>query len=232
MIYITGDTHRNFDRIEYFCGKAKTATEDILIILGDAGINFFGGERDEMLKLYLASLPITLFCIHGNHEMRPWHVEDCSAYMFHDGIVYGQKRFPNLHFAKDGEVYDFAGHQCLVIGGAYSVDKQYRLERNLKWFDDEQPDDTIKLHVLRKIDENPQIDIVLSHTCPQKYVPTEMFLRMVDQSTVDKSTEQFLDRVEESVKYQKWYCGHWHTDKSVDKMRFVFNDFLELGETE
>ena len=39
MIYITGDTHGKFERIEQFCGKFKTSREDILIILGDAGIN-------------------------------------------------------------------------------------------------------------------------------------------------------------------------------------------------
>lgn len=34
MIYITGDTHGKFERIEQFCGKFKTSREDVLIILG------------------------------------------------------------------------------------------------------------------------------------------------------------------------------------------------------
>lgn len=25
------------------------------------------------------------------------------------------------------------------------------------------------------------------------------------------------------------HCGHWHTDKVVEKIRFMFNDFVELG---
>ena len=40
-IYITGDTHREFDRIRYFCEKNKTTKNDIIIILGDAGINYY-----------------------------------------------------------------------------------------------------------------------------------------------------------------------------------------------
>ncbi len=71
MLYITGDTHGQFGRIEAFCERFGTSHEDILIILGDAGINFSGWSRDCMKKRFLESLPITLFCIHGNHERRP-----------------------------------------------------------------------------------------------------------------------------------------------------------------
>lgn len=69
------------------------------------------------------------------------------------------------------------------------------------------------------------IDIILSHTCPKKYIPTEMFLPMVDQSTVDSSMEEWLDRIEDTVNYKAWYCGHWHTDKRIDKMHFLYKTF-------
>lgn len=46
MIYITGDTHGDFSRINDFCFKNKTTTDDIMIILGDAGINYYGAKRD------------------------------------------------------------------------------------------------------------------------------------------------------------------------------------------
>jgi 3-oxoacid CoA-transferase subunit A len=45
---------------------------------------------------------------------------------------------------------------------------------------------------------------------------------------VDKSTEQWLDGIEDRLDYNRWYCGHYHTDKTIGKMRFLFNDFLEL----
>ena len=66
------------------------------------------------------------------------------------------------------------------------------------------------------------IDIVLSHTCPLKYEPTEVFMKGIDQSNVDKSIENFLDKVEESIDYDKWYCGHYHTEKQIDKLEFMF----------
>jgi len=41
MIYLTGDIHGDFSRIEQFCEENETTKEDVRIILGDAGINFF-----------------------------------------------------------------------------------------------------------------------------------------------------------------------------------------------
>lgn len=47
----------------------------------------------------------------------------------------------------DGEVYRFAGTDCLVVGGAYSTGKEYRLVKGLGWWPDEQPSDETKRQV-------------------------------------------------------------------------------------
>lgn len=41
----------------------------------------------------------------------------------------------------------------------------------------------------------------MSRTTPLKYEPVEVFLPGVDQSQVDKSTEEWLDRMEEKLSY-------------------------------
>ena len=110
----------------------------------------------------------------------------------------------------------------LVIGGAYSVDKAYRLARGYGWWSDEQPSDEIKRYVEQQIKEK-DFDVILSHTCPFKYEPIETFLPGIDQSTVDDSTERWLDTIEESTDYKAWYCGHWHINKRIDKMHFFFH---------
>ena len=75
MIYITGDTHARFERVELFCKENNTSKDDILIILGDAGLNYYCNKKDSKLKEYVSSLPITIFSIHGNHEERPFNIE-------------------------------------------------------------------------------------------------------------------------------------------------------------
>ena len=126
----------------------------------------------------------------------------------------------------------FCGHSCLVIGGAYSIDKHYRLAMGYGWWPDEQPSPQVKKKVERVLEERDwQVDVVFSHTCPLKYEPVEVFLPGVDQSTVDKSTEEWLDAIESNLHYERWYCGHYHTEKQVDKLRFMFEDYAVLPHT-
>ena len=104
MIYLTGDTHGDFDRIIHFCEKMQTTRDDVMIILGDAGFNYYGGWRDERQKKRMAKQPITLLAIHGNHEIRPETLSGYREQAWRGGTVYVEDTYPNLLFAKDGEV--------------------------------------------------------------------------------------------------------------------------------
>ena len=124
----------------------------------------------------------------------------------------------------DGEIFDLEGLRHLVIGGAYSVDKFYRLARGYGWWPDEQPSQEIKDKVIQTLDAcGWQVDTVLSHTCPYPYEPREAFLPMIDQSTVDDSTEKWMEEIERKVKYDHWFCGDWHIDKHIDRMHVLFH---------
>ena len=228
MIYLTGDTHGRFERIGAFCDKMQTGRDDILVILGDAGINFHASALDILRKEYLAKLPITLLCIHGNHERRPESLPYYDEREWHDGMVYTEAKYPNILFAKDGEVYDLNGKKAIAIGGAYSIDKAWRIEGQ-SWWPDEQPSEATKARVENTLERlDWKVDIVLSHTTPLKYEPVEVFLPGIDQSKVDKSTEEWLDSIEKRLAYQKWYCGHYHTEKKIDRLQIMFNDYAAL----
>ena len=224
MIYFTGDTHGGYRSIIKFANRFHLLRTDVIVILGDAGYNYYGGERDAEAKLHLSHVKPTILCIHGNHEIRPANIPSYKMKEWNGGIVWYEEEYPNLLFAKDGEIYTLNGLNYLAIGGAYSVDKHLRLRRGAGWWEDEQPSDEIKRYVEEQI-RTHRVDVILSHTCPRKYIPTEVFLPMVDQSTVDNSTEIWLDQIEEAVNYKAWYCGHWHTDKRIDQMHFLYRTF-------
>ena len=142
-----------------------------------------------------------------------------------------EPQYHNLLFAVDGDTYEFGRKKCIAIGGAYSVDKYYRLSLGYNWFADEQPDERTKQTVASKLEAlGYTVDVVLSHTCPYKYIPTEMFLPPIDQSTVDDSTERWLGEIESNLDYKLWLCGHYHADKSIDKVRFMFKGIRRLEE--
>ena len=231
MVYITGDTHGDARRLKHFCLFNNLGAEDSVIILGDAGFNFYGGEKDRSCKRILSIFDTTFFCIHGNHEIRPSNIPSYHETEWNGGIVYCEDEFPNILFAKDGEIYNIGGKRCIAIGGAYSVDKFYRLARRYEWWPDEQPSEEIKAYVEQQLSTcGNRIDVILSHTCPLKYEPHEAFLSMVDESTVDRSTENWLDTIEERTAYERWYCGHFHIEKRIDRLQFLFESIFPFCE--
>ena len=245
-VYITGDIHGDFNRfleLEKFCHEHNLGKNDWIICLGDVGLNYYGKDdpREWSIKTIAADVPVNLFCIHGNHERRPSRKDGYKTKKISGDIcgkVWYDPQYPNQYFAIDGEVYQIlAGVEmlnCLVCGGAYSVDKYYRLERGWSWFPDEQPDTKIKKKVISEISSD--IDIMLTHTCPSRYVPTELFIKGIDQSTVDTSTEEFLENVlrwfEDDTEHNNpfWYFGHFHGNKYTDDYVMLFDDIIKFGD--
>lgn len=231
MIYYTGDIHGDVERVAADVRRYGIGAEDTVVLLGDVGVNFFGDRQDAERKRVLNSLGPAFLSIHGNHEMRPETVSSYHETVWHGGTVYAEDAYPRLLFAKDGEFYDLDGYTAIVIGGAYSVDKFYRQARGLPWFPDEQPSEETK----RQVEENLAahgwiVDVVLSHTCPERYIPTEAFLPGLDQSMIDRSTEEWLGKLEDKLCYGYWLCGHWHIDKRIDKMHFLMRSYETLPE--
>jgi len=228
-IYLTGDTHREFYRIFQFCEEYGTTTDDVLVILGDAGINIYCDNRDNVLKRELTELPVTLLCIHGNHEERPFMLDGYDEMQWRGGVVYYEEDFPNILFAKDGEIYDFDGKKAIAIGGAYSIDKYYRLRNGLPWFESELPTDEIKEYVEAQLEKcNWQVDYVFSHTVPIQYEPVWAFIPGINQDMVDKTMERWLQEIAENLEFEAWYAGHYHVESQEGPIRILFEDYEEL----
>ena len=192
MIYITGDTHGDFHRFN----RLDLNDEDIMIILGDVGINYYLDEYDKKLKERLSKYNFKFFCIQGNHEERPENISSYREVEMFGGQVYIEDEYPNLIFAKNGELYNLNGKNILVIGGAYSIDKDYRISKGYPWFKNEQLSELERKSILEKY-TGKHADIILSHTCPFKYEPKESFKLSLPQELVDKSMENFLNEIED-----------------------------------
>ena len=242
-IYICGDLHGDFKPVrnfyKYLIQKNKTTNDNILIVLGDFGANFFFNNRDTEYKKKLGKYNFTYFIIRGNHEERPsicmqknstaWHIED-----FWSNKVYVESNYPYIKYALDipakYEIPTAQGNsiKTLVFPGAYSVDKYYRLENNWSWFPQEQcSEDEMAAGIA--LAQSDSYDLVLSHTCPIIYEPTDLFLSIVDQSTVDKTTERWLGQIEYNLDYKLWTFGHFHScriypEYQGKQMLMLFND--------
>lgn len=231
-LFITGDKHGDFDFLSYFCQENNTTKDDVLIILGDAGILYYGDKspKEIALKTYISKQPITLLCVRGNHEARPSERDSIKA-AFHEDwneTVYFDKNYPNILYAVDGGEYVINGKFILTIGGAYSVDKEYRKIMGWYWNPTEQLSQ-VERNAIECITEDCHYDYVLTHTCPYEDMPTYLFLKNIDQSKVDNTMELWLQKIKEQITFNHWYYGHYHDDRDFDNnMTILYNEIREL----
>ena len=225
--YITGDTHGDLSRFDEL--KLNPNYQNNIIILGDSGFlyhNYFSVQAcymREKAKQY----NMVFYLVRGNHEDRPQNnpalekIEDMNIGNF----VYVDPAYAHIRYLIDGEVYNFDGLNCLVLGGAYSVDKQYRLLRGMKWFEDEQLTEEEMSQIYDRF-KGWHFDFILSHTCPYSWRPTHMFLPMIDQATVDNSMELFFEKYKNDFDYDMWLWGHYHENCVCNKKGVMLFDAI------
>lgn len=74
MIFFTGDIHGNVNGVADFINKVHPTMEDVIVLLGDVGANYYNGRKDYLMKQWLNDSGTRFLCIHGNHEMRPVNI--------------------------------------------------------------------------------------------------------------------------------------------------------------
>ena len=221
---VTGDIHgRIQERVDAIDRNLYPPNETALICLGDVGFNFYLNRSDTKRKQFAQESGYVFYCVRGNHEERPQNIPNMTEYFDMDihNFVYMEEEFPNIKYLRDGEEYKFNGHPTLVIGGAYSVDKWFRLDGRPEntdlwtgWFPAEQLTSEEMGQIELNINGN-YYDIILTHTCPESWEPKDLFLSGLDQSSVDKSMEKWLDVIKTQIDWQVWLFGHYHADRYV-----------------
>lgn len=209
---ITGDCHRKvLERLAEIPEHYKPE-ETALIILGDAGINWYLDERDVKLKEEIEKTGYTLLLVQGNHDAPIDFLEDADIIYEDESPYWIEPRFPHIKYLENGARYTFGKFSAYVFGGAYSVDAPFRQQTGQIWFPGEQINVYDRNHILNEV-EDTHADFILSHTCPKSFQPVDLFMNWVDQSTVDDSMELWLDYLKTVVHWKYWLFGHYHADR-------------------
>lgn len=245
MIYIIGDLHGNRQRLQDAIDSFENLDfgPNIVICAGDVGLEY-GNEymvrkyakNEKKMKKMMQNSGYIWIIMRGNHDNCYYkdHVGQ-EGWVDVDHTLLYEAEFPHIFYIKDeGGVYMIEGLSFLMIPGAYSVDKYYRLEQGLSWNPDEQltyDEENKLLDQLAKYSYN--VDYIVTHTYPLgienkvKY----LFMNKVSQDQVDKQMERFLEMIDQTVDYKHWYFGHLHDDKEIDdKHTLLYNQCAMISQ--
>ncbi len=236
MIYITGDTHgeharffgadQNLSRstVDYQPFDSVLKAGDILIVCGDFGYLIYNSIEEEMFFNEIATRPYTVCFVDGNHENFPalnrFPVEEWNGGKIH-------RIRNNIFHLMRGQIFTIDGKTFFTFGGAYSIDRPYRV-LNYSYWEEEMPCKEDYDEALRNLNaHNLTVDYVLTHTAPGMLIPIMGFHS--DQHSIEM--DNFLDYIYMDVHFRHWYCGHWHIDKQVtDRFTVLWYDRVCLDD--
>ena len=197
---IVGDIHGSFNEYSFYTlgvGRLRhTMTElappDRSIQVGDFGIGFYTPYWHESVREWMKTNPGHRF-IRGNHD-DPAMVKTMPGYI-EDGTV------------EDG---------VMLIGGAWSIDHEYRTA-GLDWW----PDEELSLQELEKmIDKYREVKprVMITHDCPTQ-IAWDMFISRGNGWSngiqVKTRTAEALQAMWEYHQPEDWYFGHWHITRDL-----------------
>lgn len=211
MIYITGDTHGERDKINNLEIQLELTENDYLIIAGDFGFIFNNNYLEELILNELSTKPFKILFVDGNHECFP-AIFRYSEEMWNGGKVH--KIRENIYHLMRGQVFEIDGKKIFTMGGAYSVDRWFR-KLNVSYWEEEIPTEEETNEAKKNLEaHNYQVDYIITHTVPSS-VKWLMGYEVSQEHEEDADFTDFLDEVREKVSYKKWYAGHFHMNKIV-----------------
>jgi hypothetical protein len=184
------------------------------VILGDGGFLWPGNEkRDAYIYKTLALRPFPLLCVIGNHEpvLGRQDLPEVDIGIGEKVILVNEKPF--TAYLKRGKAYSIDGFTFLVLGGALSIDQEFR-KKGISWWENEYWSEEEKEDVIKLLKGNARFDYVLSHTGPSRINQT------LFQNSVGGYYPKFFDevaalneKIDGMITCKGWFCGHWHKDK-------------------
>jgi predicted phosphodiesterase len=201
MIFITGDTHVPVDvnklNTKKFPEQKRLTKNDSLIICGDFGGVWDGGNEDLYWQKWFDQKRFTTLFVDGNHENFDL-LEKYPVTTLHGGKVHRIR--DSIYHLIRGEVYEIEGKRIFVMGGASSHDKQYRTEGK-NWWRQELPSAEEYHHASETLRKHRfHFDYIITHTCPTRIT----YLIGTRPDFHEAELNGFLDWIYTEAQFRHW----------------------------
>jgi hypothetical protein len=182
------------------------------IILGDGGFLWPGNQKGDAFNFKaLACRPFPVLCVIGNHEpilgMDNMPETDIGI----GENVYQINNNPIVAYLKRGKVYTIDGFKFLALGGALSIDRDYRIPGR-SWWEKEYWTEQEKQNLFTLLESENTFDCVLSHTGPNRINKKIFTSSFYSSKLINDEVARLNDQIDMRIHCREWWCGHWHED--------------------
>ena len=227
-VYVTGDIHGGVDMQklrDWELGDSLTG-DDYLIVAGDFGFPWDFSAEECADIAWLESRPYTVLFVDGNHE-RFDHWAERPMELWHGGLTQRLSDTSPIRRLTRGEVFELDGPTIFTMGGATSVDKEYRIPYS-SWWPQELPDERNFEEARAKLDSvGWKVDYVVTHEAPADLA--EKLCREREREYLDDQLQRFLAELDGQLGYRAWFFGHYHGDEwRDDRHRLIYRDIVPI----
>lgn len=176
---MAGDTHGKITHCEYLIHNATQEGCDRIFILGDFGYwehTPKGVEFLDQLDEHAAEAGVEVYFVDGNHDKTSLLLSKYSDNKDDEGFMLPR---PHIHYAWRGHRWTWDSVRFIGLGGAYSVDKDWRLtqeeyhpgkygfkagDSEFLWFPEEEMSDEDMDTIL---EDDSRVNVILAHDKPR-----------------------------------------------------------------
>jgi Icc-related predicted phosphoesterase len=203
-IVALGDVHGNFDFLNSFIEEQEA---DVILQCGDNAY-YWNKDNTGIIKPKHTKVYFTP----GNHENWDMFEEKIGR---HGTVPIEVEK--NIFMCPIGSTLTINGKVILFVGGADSIDKEYRLPK-VSWWSQE----ILNYNDFDYISKNVRkTDIIISHTCPTSF---QIGYQYYDK--INDPSRAVLNLVLTQYQPKLWFFGHWHD--SI-KGRYEKTDYIGLN---
>lgn len=202
-ILTVGDTHGNTGWWKYeIFPTAQTYEASAIVQVGDFG--FWPGTHGERyldkVSRYSCNYEIPVFWIDGNHE---WfdRLEELGAF----GAEAPTEVADGVSYLPRGYAWEWGGVRCLALGGAYSVDKEWR-SPGLEWW----PQEEITFPDVKRAQAKGRAKVMFTHDVPMGVNIPGIHAEGKDTFPASRENRYRLRGVFDVVQPEVLVHGHYH----------------------
>lgn len=199
---IAGDWHGDVPWMRAVVDAASSAGAELILHVGDLGVLWPGrdkGKFDRRLQQRLELRDLCLVFIDGNHDN---HHDLRALPLDGDGLAPVSSR---IKYLPRGSRFSYLGLTIAGLGGAYSIDRDWRTAGKDWWPEEDVTDEDVD-----KLLNGGPIDILLTHDAPTGVTVKPRIELPPNIVEASGQTRVRLRRAVDALRPGNVFAGHWH----------------------